>query len=102
MGSRSQRISVPSVPVGYASGRKVGIGRLSTRLLGVEPYALWIAAGDKLTRYQRVLGAERTIDVPGIGFARLPGTKLRAGIGYSMDEPYKEKIRPYVSVTYRP
>ncbi|MCC6928516.1 MAG: PD40 domain-containing protein [Gemmatimonadaceae bacterium] len=98
----SQRISVPSVPVGYSSGRKVGIGRLSTRLLGLEPYALWIAAGDKLTRYQRVLGAERSVDVPGIGFARLPGTRLRAGIGYSMDEPYKEKIRPYVSVTYRP
>lgn len=98
----SQRVSVPSVPVGYASGRKLGIGRLSTRLLSVEPYALWIAAGDKLTRYQRILGAERTFDVPGIGFAGLPGTHVRAGIGYSMDEPYKEKIRPYLSVTYRP
>jgi hypothetical protein len=98
----TQRVSIPSVPVGYASGRKLGIGRLSTRLFAVEPYAIWVAAGDKLTRYQRILGAEREFDVPGIGFARLPGTHIRAGIGYSMDEPYKEKIRPYLSVTYRP
>ncbi|HEX4931823.1 MAG TPA: hypothetical protein VFV33_01510, partial [Gemmatimonadaceae bacterium] len=98
----SQRIAVPSVPVGYASGRKLGIGRVSARVGGLQPYAMWIAAGDKLTRYQRVLGAEQEIDIAALGFARLPATRIRYGIGYSMDEPYKEKIRPYVSVTYRP
>lgn len=98
----SQRIPVPSVPVGYAAGRKLGIGRVSARWAGLQPYAMWIAAGDKLTRYQRVLGAEQEIDIAPLGFARLPATRIRYGIGYSMDEPYKEKIRPYVSVTYRP
>lgn len=98
----SQRVSLPSVPVGYASGRKLGIGKLSTRIAGFQPYALWVAAGDKLTRYQRVLGAEQEWDFPTIGFARVPATRVRFGIGYSMDEPYKEKIRPYLSVTYRP
>jgi hypothetical protein len=98
----SQRIALPAMPVGYAAGRKVGIGRISTQLFGLEPYALWVAAGDKLTRYQRILGAEQDWTFNGIGFARLPETRVRFGVGYSMDEPYKEKIRPYVSVTYRP
>lgn len=98
----SQRISLPSVPVGYASGRKLGMARLSTELFGVTPYAVWLAAGDKLTRYQRILGAEQAWQFSGIGFVRLPETRVRFGVGYSMDDPYKEKIRPYVSVTYRP
>jgi hypothetical protein len=98
----SQRISLPSVPVGYASGHRLGLGKLSTRIAGFQPYAIWVAAGDRITRYQRVLGAEQEWDFPTIGFARVPSTRLRVGIGYSMDEPYKEKIRPYLSVTYRP
>lgn len=98
----SQRVSLPSVPVGYASGRKLGMGRLSTQIAGFQPYAVWVAVGDRITRYQRVLGAEREWDVPTIGFARVPGTRVRFGVGYSMDEPYREKIRPYLSVTYRP
>ena len=98
----SQRVSLPSVPVGYAAGRRVGLVRLSTRVAGFQPYAIWVAAGDKLTRYQRILGAEQEYDFPGVGFARVPATRVRFGIGYSMDEPYKEKVRPYLSVTYRP
>lgn len=98
----SQRISLPSVPVGYAAGRKVALGRLSTQLFGVTPYAVWVTAGNKLAHYQRILGAEQDWRFSGIGFARLPETRVRFGIGYSIDEPYREKIRPYVSVTYRP
>jgi len=99
----SQRVSAPSVPVGYAAGRKLGMGRLSARVpLSVQPYALWLSAGDKLTRYQRIVGAEREWDLSGIGFARLPATVVRFGVGYSLDEPYHEKIRPYLAITYRP
>ena len=79
----SQRVSLPSVPVGYAAGRKLGIGRVSTQLFGVTPYAVWVAAGDKLTRYQRILGAEQDWTFSGIGFARLPETRVRFGVGYS-------------------
>jgi hypothetical protein len=98
----SQRVSLPSVPVGYTSGRRFELYRASLRTFGVEPYAVWVAAGDSITRYQRVFGIEREVDVPTIGFARLPATRIRLGVGYSLDQPYEEKLRPYVSVTYRP
>lgn len=98
----SQRISLPSVPVGYAAGSSVELYRASTRLFGVQPYAVWVAAGDSITRYQRVFGVENEFAFPTIGFVKLPSTRIRAGIGYSLDIPYDEKLRPYVSVTYRP
>lgn len=98
----SQRISLPSVPVGYTSGRRFELYRASMRVLGVHPYATWVAAGDSITRYQRVLGVEDEFAFPTIGFVTLPSTRIRFGIGYSLDIPYEEKIRPYVSVTYRP
>ena len=98
----TQRVSLPSVPVGYASGRTFALYRASVRAFGVQPWASWVAAGDSITRYQRTFGVEREFAIPTIGFAQLPSTRLRAGIGYSLDVPYEEKLRPYLSVTYRP
>ncbi|MGQ0648130.1 MAG: TolB family protein [Gemmatimonadaceae bacterium] len=98
----SQRVSLPSVPVGYAAGQKFELYRASLRAFGVQPYAIWVAAGDSITRYQRLFGVEDELNVPAIGFARLPATRIRFGIGYSLDQPYDERLRPYVSVTYRP
>ena len=60
------------------------------------------STGDSIAHYQRLLGVEREFVYDAIAFARVPATHVRFGIGYSMDEPYKEKIRPYVSVTYKP
>jgi hypothetical protein len=98
----SQRIPLPSVPVGYAQGRKVEGLRAAIRIAGLQPWAMWIAAGDTITRYQRTFGIEDEWRWPAIGFARLPAVRIRAGIGYSLDEPYDEKLRPYIGVTYRP
>lgn len=98
----SQRVSLPSVPVGYTSGRTFELYRASVRAFGVQPWAVWVSAGDRITRYKRLFGVEEEFSVPAIGFAKLPSTTIRAGIGYSLDEPYEEKLRPYLSVTYRP
>lgn len=98
----SQRITLPAVPVGYVSGRRLGLGKVSTAVLGLHPYAVWVAAGDELSRFQRVVGVEQEWRFPTIGFARLPATLVRFGVGYSMDAPYREKLRPYVGVMYRP
>ncbi|MBK8248999.1 MAG: hypothetical protein IPK85_16600 [Gemmatimonadetes bacterium] len=98
----SQRVPLPSVPVGYAQGRKVEGLRAAIRVAGLQPWAMWVAAGDTITNYQRTFGIEDEWRWPAIGFARLPAVRIRAGIGYSLDQPYDEKLRPYVSVTYRP
>ncbi len=98
----SQRISLPSVPVGYTGGRTFEMLRGSIKAFRLEPYVVFVAAGDSIGHYQRIYGIENEINVTGIGFARLPSTRIRFGLGYSLDRPYDEKIRPYVSVVYRP
>ncbi len=98
----SQRVAIPSVPVGYTAGRNLEMYRVSIPLFGVRPFATWVAAGDEIHRYKRLFGADKTVDIGAIGFARVPATTLRGGIGYSIDEPYKEKMRAYLSVVYRP
>jgi hypothetical protein len=98
----SQRVPLPAVPVGYAAGREFRMLRGSVRAFGFEPYAVFVGAGETINRYRRIYGVEEEFNFTGIGFARLPGTRIRFGIGYSLDEPYRERIRPYASVTYRP
>jgi hypothetical protein len=98
----SQRVSLPSVPVGYSGGRQFQMLRGSVRLAGLQPYVVFVGAGDRIARYQRVYGIEEDFGFPAIGFVRLPTTRIRFGVGYSLDEPYREKVQPYVSVTYRP
>ena len=98
----SQRVSLPAVPVGYAAGRRLHLYKVSIPLLGARPYATWVAVGDSVQRFQRVVGAERSFDFDAIGFARLPATHIRVGFGYSIDEPYDERVRAFLGVTYRP
>ena len=98
----SQRVSLPSVPVGYSAGRTFALYRAQLRAFGLQPYGVWVSAGDSVDHFQRIVGVENEFSVETIGFAKLPSTRVRFGVGYSLDRPYKDKIRPYVSVTYRP
>lgn len=98
----SQRLSLPSVPTGYTRGRQLQMLRGSLRLAGLQPYVVFIGAGDPIERYHRIYGVEEELVFSGLSFVGLPTTRIRYGLGYSLDEPYREKLRPYVSVTYRP
>jgi hypothetical protein len=98
----SQRITLPSVPTGYAAGRRVGLYRVAAGQGGFEPYFVWVAAGDSLSGWKRVAGLEQTLAFPSLGFARLPAVRIRLGAGYSFDEPFEYRTRGYASVTYRP
>lgn len=98
----SQRVALPSVPTGYLAGRRLGMYRAAIGGGFVEPYFLWAAAGDTLDDWKRVVGAEREVAFPSLGFARLPGLRARFGVGYSFDEPFRYRTRGYAAVTYRP
>ena len=98
----SQRLALPAVPVGIATGRTMATYRLTTELMGVRPYAVWASAGERLDDYHRVFGAELELDLPSYAFARLPAVRLLGGVGYSVDEPFRGRMRVYAGVTYRP
>jgi Tol biopolymer transport system component len=98
----SHRVTLPAVPTGFVSGRRLEMLRLSIGGLGLEPYMLWVAAGASATDWKRIAGLEREVAFPSLGFARLPAIRIRFGAGYSFDPPYQYRTRAYGSVFYSP
>lgn len=99
----TERIPLPGVPVGVASGERIGYARLS--LGGVtllEPSLTFISAGARREVWQRLVAVERELTLPSLGFARLPAVRARAGLSYSIDAPYERKARAYATLTYAP
>ncbi|HEX6059178.1 MAG TPA: hypothetical protein VFZ11_09185 [Gemmatimonadaceae bacterium] len=100
----TQRIEMPALPFGIAGGRRVLVYRGTLALGGLEPY-YWGAsfdAGDGFDAWHRVVGAEMDIALPAFPFLRTPAIDVRAGVGYSLDEPFRKKTRLYSTVVYRP
>ncbi len=99
----SQQLPVPGVPIGFLGGRRMGLYRLSIPgMWPVEPFATWLAAGDALEHWKRVVGVERSFASEALGFARLPQVRASAGASYSLDAPYRHKARLWVTAAYRP
>ncbi|MEP7344012.1 MAG: hypothetical protein ABI877_02035 [Gemmatimonadaceae bacterium] len=96
------RLVVPGLPVGFVSGQRVGVARIVLGGQLLEPSVSWIAGGDTRSSWKRVYALERELAFPSLGYARLPGVRVRAGVSYSVDAPYEQKLRPYFSLVYRP
>jgi hypothetical protein len=99
----TQRIADPALPLGIAGGRYLLHYRFATA--GVIPVSLYFegtAAGDVLHVWHRLYGAELRYVVPPLGFVRIPGVDATAGAGYSIDDPYKYKLRGYLLLRYTP
>jgi hypothetical protein len=99
----TQRIADPALPLGIAGGQYLLHYRFATA--GVIPVSLYFegtAAGEALHIWHRLYGAELRYVVPPLGFVRIPGIDATVGAGYSIDDPYKYKLRGYLLVRYSP
>jgi hypothetical protein len=95
----AQRVDMPALPPAEARSGAVTMARLALTGWIVEPYAWGASAGASY----RVLGAERSWLLPHWAFARLPGVaQMRAGVGYSFDSPTGDRLRGYMSLSFRP
>ena len=93
---------MPALPFGALRGRRYASYKLSLRGNIFAPY-LWAgAAGDSLRRWMRVLGIDGTVNVPPLPFFRAPASTAVAGIGYSIDDPWRRKTRAYLALRFRP
>ena len=101
----TQRISVPALPTGVADGDRVLTYRAATSLAGLSPYffaASTAFAENRFREWHRVIGIELTVDQSAVPVLGLPGARLVAGVGYSLDEPLRRQTRGYLSATLRP
>jgi hypothetical protein len=94
-----QRIVEPVLPPGIPEGRYLLRYRFSTA--GIVPVSFFFE-GTQVNRWHRLYGAELRYVVPPLGFVRLPAVDATAGVGYSIDDPYKYKLRGYLVVRYSP
>ena len=97
----SQRVEMPALPFGIAGGRRAVVYHGTLALGGLDPY-YWGASFDDFERWHRVVGTETDAALPAFPFLRTPAVRLRAGVGYSLDEPFRKKWQFYSTVVYRP
>ena len=99
----SERVAEPALPVGIGYGRAVLRYRLATDVPGpLLAYFDGLSAGGSLASWHRVYGAELKFATPSLGFARLPAVHILTGVGYSIDAPFRYKLRGYAAVRYEP
>ena len=98
----ASRIALPAVPAGFISGSDVQVYKASLLGKSWEPYFVWANDGDGFENLKRIGGIERTFGISSLGFARLPGIRARGGASYSFDEPFANRPRVYLSLTFTP
>jgi hypothetical protein len=98
----SNRIALPGVPAGFIHGTDVQVLRATLGGQLWEPYFVWVNDGDEFEALKRIAGIERTFGISSLGFVRLPSIRARAGASYSFDEPFANRARAYLSLTFSP
>ena len=98
----SHRIALPAVPAGFITGTDVQLLRATLGGTLWEPYFVWVNDGDGFEGFKRIGGIERSFGISSLGFVRLPSIRARAGASYSFDEPFANRPRAYLSLTFTP
>lgn len=98
----TQRISAPMLPLGILEGSQIAAAGARLLVGPLHPY-IWAATTDQVFRdWYRVIGVEREFASNPSPILRIPSVDVRLGLGYTLDDPFKNKLRGYLSVGYRP
>ena len=88
----TQRIAVPALPIGVVSGTQLMDQRIE---YGLDPFVLYF---ERLTTPSMqspfdLYGGEFRAGSPPVPFLAVPAVAFSAGVGYSISEPFKYKLR---------
>ncbi|MDQ3950307.1 MAG: hypothetical protein M3282_08160, partial [Gemmatimonadota bacterium] len=100
----AQRLAMPALPTGVATGDRVLAFRVALSSGPLSPYYFGASAADRgepFERWHRVVGAELRLSSESIPLVALPEVQLVAGYGRSLDPPYRRGNRVYATLTYR-
>ena len=101
----TQRVSMPALPEGLSVGRSVFAYRISLNGGSIAPY-VWAGstahAHERFEQWHRVVGLEWSGAIPAIPVAGTPAARGQAGIGESLDAPFRHRVRAYVSILLSP
>jgi hypothetical protein len=100
----AQRIAMPALPTGVATGDRLLAFRIALSSGPLSPYYWGASAaerGEPFERWHRVVGAELRLGLEAIPLVALPDVQFVAGYGRSLDPPYRRGNRIYATLTYR-
>jgi hypothetical protein len=101
----TQRITMPALPSGVSIGTSAFTYRASATIAPLNFY-VWggstAPAGDRFSQWHRVVGADWSMSVPAIPSAGTPAARAVIGVGRSLDDPFRHKIRGYVNLLINP
>ncbi len=97
-----QWIPMPALPFGAKRGDRIATYRAAIAGGTYEPYFWSGSAGRALDDWMRVVGIDANLSLPSLPIVRMPAARGQLGVGYSLDDPWKKKVRAYFSVAYRP
>ncbi len=97
----TQRVEHLALPFGMRGGRRMAI--LSAETTG--PFRLyhdWIAAGEELGAWDRVIGAEVMLQIPAQGIVRIPNGAFKAGVSHGLEGMTRNATIGYLAATFTP
>jgi hypothetical protein len=100
----AQRVAVPALPAGVASGRALYELRLThpAPLIPVTLYAHSVGTTWRPDRHSIVLGLEQGVDVDYLGLIGLPRLRALAGAALIARGPLRDKGSAYLLIGFRP
>jgi hypothetical protein len=98
----SQLISLPALPPGLLEGRRLGMGRLSLEVAGASPFLQVVSVDPSWSRWHRVAGLEQGLALPSASQVALPELSFRFGLARSLDAPFEDRTRGWITATIRP
>jgi hypothetical protein len=101
----TQQLSMEALPFAVAVGGRAATLRASTNIAGLSPF-YWTASArtgpGRFAQWHRVVGVELTVDQSPVPVLGVPGARLVAGVGRSLDEPFRNRTRGYLTVSLQP
>jgi hypothetical protein len=101
----TQRYGLPMFPAGIATGKALFAWRAAM------PWSGWAAfyegastAGEigKFRRWNRAVGFDFRAAIPPMPIAFAPRAQTRQGVAYTLDEPFKKRVRAFLEIRLEP
>ena len=101
----SQHWRMPALPTAVAEGKVLMAWRVAFPTPGWTPYFEGASAGDTIfarRSWHRAIGMEMNLEVPPVPVVFTPRARARVGAAYTLDAPFRRRVRGYVSMQFEP
>lgn len=101
----SQRYGMPMFPTGIAHGRALLAWRIALPMGFWTPFYEGASVGDDmhdLSKWNRAVGLESRFVFGPMPAAFIPRVQLRGGGGYTLDAPFRKKVRAFLEMRVEP